>query len=271
MLNGRVDGDLVHGNYHNTYNFNYSSATEAHSLDPTSSSTTAVAPDGAAGCLSPCEKKDILDRLPFAQLDARLLNLRKAQAKTCEWVTRRKDYKTWFESSNLEGNDGFFWIKGNPGTGKSTTMKFLYQTTRRRFSRDRAKDKLTISFFFNARGNDFEKSTLGLYRSLLFNLLTLEPSLQDALDHCGRGGYRIILETGWHLQMLKEIFEEAVRALQNQNKKLYCYIDALDECPEDDVQDMVSYFENLAAETDSRHFRVCFSSRHYPQIFIQTK
>lgn len=132
-------------------------------------------------------------------------------------------------------------------------------------------DKLVISFFFNARGNEFERSTLGLYRSLLFSLLHLKPNLQEALDHCQRGGYHNILESGWQLQMLKEVFEEAIALLQAQGKQLYCFVDALDECPEDDVQDMVSYFEELVSSTHSQRFRVCFSSRHYPQIAVRTR
>lgn len=173
------------------------------------------------------------------------------------------------------GCDGLFWIKGNPGTGKSITMKFLYQTLQSQLRnakmKDKLKDKMVISFFFNACGNEFEKSTLGLYQSLLFNLFQLESNLQNALDRCQRSGYHHILESGWQLQMLKEVFEDAVALLQAQRKQLYCYVDALDECPEDDVQDMISYFEDLVSSTDSQHFRVCFSSRHYPQISIKTK
>lgn len=265
MLNGSVQGHNVHGDFHNIIN-NYNNmhlASESRIIDPNArgSSTEMVTEErdreDAPGCLSAFEKKEMFDRLRFEQLDARLFNLRKAQSKTCGWVTRRKDYCRWFDAENLEGNDGFFWIKGNPGTGKSITMKFLYQNAQRRLAKARAaKEKLVISFFFNARGDELEKSTLGLYRSLLFNLLTLEPNLQDALNHYGKGGYHNVLRSGWQVQMLKEVLEEAVLGLQGQNKELFCYIDALDECPEDEVQDMISYFEDLVGETNSRNFRV---------------
>lgn len=265
VLNGNVHGDNVHGNVNTTINF--------HAAVPESSKAPAVSE--APGLLSSSERNELLESLRFPQLDGRLTNLRKAEPDTCKWIVRRRDYKIWLESDDLEACDGFFWIKGNPGTGKSITMKFLYRRLQRKLqnakTKQTLKDKLVISFFFNARGNEFEKSTLGLYRSLLFNLFSLEPSLQEALDHCERSGYYNILESGWPLQMLKEVFEEAVTLLQVQGKQLYCYVDALDECPEDDVQDMVSYFEDLVAKPHCRHVRVCFSSRHYPQISIRTK
>lgn len=268
MMNGHVHGDNIHGDVRTTINNFHAVASESSKAAP------ATAPE-TPGILSLSEKSELLERLRFSQLDGRLTNLRKAEPDTCKWIVRRKDYKKWLESDDLQAHEGFFWIKGNPGTGKSITMKFLYRKLERKIrnakTKHKMKDKLVISFFFNARGNEFEKSTLGLYRSLLFNLFSLEPSLQEALDHCQRSGYHNILESGWPLQLLKEVFEEAVILLQAQGKQLYCYVDALDECPEDDVQDMVSYFEDLVGNTNSRHFRVCFSSRHYPQIFIRTE
>lgn len=49
------------------------------------------------------------------------------------------------------------------------------------------------------------------------------------------------------------------------------FIDALDECRDDDVDNIVSLFEDLgerAAEKSIR-LRICFSSRHYPAIELK--
>lgn len=266
MLNGHVHGDNIHGHVSTTINNFHAGSFE--------SSQYGMGPENY-GILSASERKELMECLRFPQLDARLTNLRKAESHTCDWIIQRRDYNRWLESEELEACDGFFWIKGNPGTGKSIIMKFLYQRLQKQLrnakTKEKSKNKLVVAFFFNARGNKFEKSTLGLYRSLLFNLFTLEPHLQEALDHCQRSGYYNILESDWQLQMLKEVLEETLALLQAQGKQLYCYVDALDECPEDDVQDMVSYFEDLVGNMDSRHFRVCFSSRHYPQISVRTK
>lgn len=142
-------------------------------------------------------------------------------------------------------------------------MKFLLLEARKEM-----KNSIVISFFFNARGGGLEKSTLGLYRSLLLQLLEKEPNLISSLDHCGTHRFNLVKQTGWQTEMLKETFTLAVEMLQD--RRLVCYIDALDECPEDDVRDMISFFEELGARERSGEFRVCFSSRHYPEISIKT-
>lgn len=47
-------------------------------------------------------------------------------------------------------------------------------------------------------------------------------------------------------------------------------IDALDECDEHQIRDMLSFFGRLGriATTAATQFQVCFSSRHYPHITI---
>lgn len=136
------------------------------------------------------------------------------------------------------------------------------------------KNKIVISFFFNARGTDLEKSTIGMYQSLLLQLLQRFPKLQDVtlsfLETLGMN----IRTTAEHLQFtinsLKYIFREAIHSLDRHS--IVCFIDALDECSEDEVRDMISFFrevdeygENL---NEGLQFQVCFSSRHYPHISI---
>jgi hypothetical protein len=52
---------------------------------------------------------------------------------------------------------------------------------------------------------------------------------------------------------------------------LTCFIDALDECPEDDVRAMLKSLGSLsdAALDDGIDLHVCFSSRHYPHITFE--
>lgn len=49
-----------------------------------------------------------------------------------------------------------------------------------------------------------------------------------------------------------------------------CFIDALDECNERNIRNMLSFFEHLGELATSMgiQFRICFSSRHYPHIMI---
>lgn len=264
MLNGTVSGNVYHGDVY------YNSNGTPSDPDPNDPDTC----HNFSNVLSDSEKTELLEKLHFPQLDARLTNLRRAGRRTCEWLAQRKDYQEWMDmdSKQSQVQDGLFWIRGKAGTGKSIAMKFLFQKMQRRLKKSH--DQMVLSFFFNSRGSNLEKSTLGLYRSLLFGLLSSDRSLLEALDHCSRSQCLGILSGEWehyHEQLLRELCEDAVSRLVALKKRLYFYVDALDECPEDQIRDMVRYFEDLVAERKSHNIRVCFSSRHYPRISIRTK
>lgn len=212
--------------------------------------------------LSDDQRKELLDLLRFDQIDVRQMSLKPAQGKTCRWMLQNPKYKDWLDHGKLQNHNGFLWIKGKPGAGKSIMMKFLYQQARKSM-----KSAVVISFFFNARGEALEKSTMGLYRSLLHHLLCKMPDLMPCLDCCATQ-LSAIKNRGWQPEMLKEIFALVVDHLRD--RRVVCFVDALDECPEDDVRDMISLFEELSDRENSCNFLVCFSSRHYPEITIKT-
>ncbi|KAN0070882.1 hypothetical protein V8E54_011047 [Elaphomyces granulatus] len=212
-------------------------------------------------------RQNLIDLLQFDQIDARLMTLKTAQAKTSRWFLRKPEYTDWMCVEKLQDHHGFLWIKGKPGAGKSILMKFLFSN-----AKDSAKanpNTLVISFFFNARGDHLEKSTVGLYRSLLFQIFEKAPDLQGILDGLGRNARRLIQDYGWEIGTLKDALAKAVEGLGNRS--LICFIDALDECNEEQVADMISFFEDIgehAADANTR-LHICFSSRHYPTIIIQ--
>lgn len=98
-------------------------------------------------------------------------------------------------------------------------MKFLFQKMQRRLKRSH--DQLVLSFFFNARGSDLKKSTLGLYRSLLLSMLSSNLSLLQALDHCSRSQYLGISSGGWeqnHEPLYKNFLRMLSVSLQHARK-----------------------------------------------------
>ncbi|KAK8877490.1 Ankyrin repeat domain-containing 50 protein [Apiospora arundinis] len=207
------------------------------------------------------ELGNILDLLRFEQHDARHHNIKSAHAKTCKWLLKSDSYLEWAEPKHIENHHGFFWIKGKPGTGKSTIMKFLLANAKRRL-----RGSLILTFFFNARGDALERSTIGLYRSLLLQIFEQKPSLRPIL-----GTDLLRSKTGWSLELLKSVFEQAIQSIVDT--PVVCIVDALDECPEKEVREMVSSFSHLGqlAASDERRFKVCFSSRHYPYITMDKK
>jgi hypothetical protein len=159
------------------------------------------------------------------------------------------------------------WIKGKPGSGKSILMKFLEK--KNRLSAKKDPNRLFASFFFYAPGKHLEKSTLGLYRSLLWQLLQNATDLQQVLDEFNYNAWRVIKRSGWQNEALKRTIRKAIDYLGNRD--LSIFINALDECRDDDVTDIVSFFEDLGERAAKQRIRlrICFSSRHYPTIELK--
>ncbi|KAJ6445212.1 eukaryotic translation initiation factor 3 subunit B [Purpureocillium lavendulum] len=192
-------------------------------------------------------RRQLLDSLRFEQIDSRQSNIKGAHTTTCKWLLKHPDYLAWLDSALLIEHRGFLWISGKPGAGNNSA---------------------TASFFFNARGERLERSTTGMYRSLLLQLLESFPDLQKVVDNL----HVTPLDQNGRcppLDILQGHFANAVSSLGRRS--FTCFIDALDECDEQQVRDMVSFFEELGqrATECNVQFRICFSSRHYPYIYIR--
>ncbi|KAL1598069.1 hypothetical protein SLS59_007079 [Nothophoma quercina] len=210
------------------------------------------------------QRQCLLDSLRFDQIDARQMTIKTAHAKTCRWLLKSEQYLDWLDTAKLDGHHGFLWIKGKAGTGKSTLMKYALVNARKTM-----KDHIVLSFFFNARGEEIEKSTFGTYRSLLLQLLERLPALQGVFDSLSLSTSKLTADLQWSIETLKTLLEQAIRSLGDSS--VVCFIDALDECEEEQVRDMIQFFErigDLAVSNDIR-FQVCFSSRHYPHVTIR--
>lgn len=210
------------------------------------------------------QKLECLNSLGFEQIDARQSTIKSAHAKTCRWLLKSRQYLDWLDTTKLDDHYGFLWIKGKAGTGKSTLMKFASAHARKPM-----REQSVLSFFFNARGEDLEKSTVGTYRSLLLQLLTLLPRLQRVFEYLGLSIEKVRGNRQWTTELLKDALEQAVQELGDS--RVVCFIDALDECEEDQIRDMVQFFEHIGdlAVSNGIHFQVCLSSRHYPYITIR--
>ena len=212
-------------------------------------------------------KQSLVRQLYFAKIDERLTNLTSAQGNTCRWFLTADEYISWNDISQRSNHGGFLWIKGHPGTGKSTLMKLLFQEAKGKERGDWS--QITLSFFFLARGAVEERSTVGLYRSLLHQLFKKVPKLKDSLEWMTADGAKIIERNGWSEEALKQTLTLAIQNLGDQS--LAIFVDALDECDINQTTGMVCFFEELcdcAKDLRSR-LQICFSSRHYPTVVIK--
>ncbi|KAH7353479.1 hypothetical protein B0T11DRAFT_331412 [Plectosphaerella cucumerina] len=213
--------------------------------------------------------RELLETIHLPRMGSRRSAIRPPQKKTCSWLLDHPTYLDWLDPDKQEYHHGFLWIRGKAGAGKSTLMKFLYSEARKVND-----DSSVISYFFNARGEYLERSTIGMYRSLLKHLLVhmsttewhqikYDTYLRSVFESQGQGcpGFN----------ELKQMVRCAV--LARENRPLIFFIDALDECDEDDVRDMMCFFEDLAedASEEGIELHVCFSSRPYPYVSIRTR
>lgn len=221
-------------------------------------------PSSNSTSLDDDHRRLLLDSLRFDQIDARHLTIKNAHAKTCKWLLSAPEYLDWLDQTKVADHNGLLWIKGKPGTGKSTLMKFALANVRKTM-----KDCAVVSFFFNARGEDLEKSTIGTYRSLLLQLLEHIPELQNAFELLGLSTSSVSTDYQWSAESLKTLLEHTIQNLDGSS--VVCFIDALDECEEWQIRDMIQFFEHLGnlAVSSGIRFQVCFSSRHYPHITVQ--
>jgi hypothetical protein len=114
------------------------------------------------------------ENLMFDEMDTRYLTINASLTPTsCRWLLDREEYKRWQDVDSLPEHHGFLWIKGKAGAGKSTLMKFAFENV----GKTPREGQTVVSFFFNARGAPIERSLIGMYRALLYQILQNIPRL----------------------------------------------------------------------------------------------
>ena len=179
---------------------------------------------------------------------------------TCVWLSQHPTYQKWLTESSP-----ILWIKGHPGTGKSTIMSHALD-----LSNALPDNSTTLSYFFNGRGTDIQRTLLGMYRSLLHQLLSRNidqlPNLTST--YVTRNNTRGPIGEAWNWQE-KELCEEFQKiALEiAQKRKLWIYVDALDEAGENNGKKFLNLLRLLTSRDQiTSHMAICFSSRHYPSV-----
>lgn len=99
----------------------------------------------------------------------------RAAEVTCAWLLMHESYRIWLNKSS-----GLLWIPGPLGAGKSTLVRYALQNLRNTVDGK----EIIAAFFIHGRGSELQKSPLGLYRSLLHQVL---PSFPEHLNRLSEG------------------------------------------------------------------------------------
>ncbi|KAF1845633.1 uncharacterized protein K460DRAFT_377005 [Cucurbitaria berberidis CBS 394.84] len=205
----------------------------------------------------------------FEELDDRLNSIAKPLGNGFEFVFGESQQQVgglleWFGSSRGEG---LYWVTGKPGSGKTTLMKHLFRNPRIFSSLEAWSGPtpgITSGFFFWGCGNELQKSSVGLLRTILYESLQdmvfgpLEQG-QDVIQWLFTDRWNQFTSYGGGLHEFS--FPELRRAFEvmvsDVSKKFLFLIDGLDEMDEypNELIDMI-----LSA-TKKDHIKICVSSR----------
>ncbi|KAH7116583.1 hypothetical protein B0J13DRAFT_459072, partial [Dactylonectria estremocensis] len=212
--------------------------------------------------------QECLQSLSFPEMEKRFNDIDCAAEGTCNWLLRHEKYRDWATCDR-----GLLWIKGKPGSGKSTLLRYAVGDAIIASSiGDRV---LVLSFFFHGRGAELQRTPLGFFRLLLHQLLRHVPdalpdlvaAFQERCKNMGEPGKK----WQWHLREMQGFFKSSLpKVLENRSIRLF--VDALDECGEENAINLVEEFKSLLQElpfTDSQ-IHICFTCRHYPILDLDS-
>ncbi|KAL2365730.1 hypothetical protein RJZ56_001330 [Blastomyces dermatitidis] len=81
---------------------------------------------------------------------------------------------------------------------------------------------------------------------------------------------RLVEKSGWKSVILERIFQRVVQGLGD--RELQTYVDALDECGDSELREIVTFFQNImggvATSKNPFSLRICLASRPCPTIGV---
>lgn len=182
-------------------------------------------------------------------------------------IAAQMSLRSWLSSAQ---SDQIFWVKGKPGSGKSTLMKAVRDhrdLTSLLLPWTDGKDPIVAAHSFWIAGAAMQKSVEGLIRALLHGIV----SALDAKDDQDLELLKMIQPDPWlkkrkgppwGYQKLTEMLD---RACSNVEVKILFIIDGLDECDASEHSQLLSILVGLRAHVG---VKVLVSSRPWP-IFVR--
>lgn len=203
------------------------------------------------------KRQSILRSLYYEQLREREFAITDAHTKTFQWVFGANTtfrFREWLREQN-----GVYWITGKAGSGKSTLMKFIveqYATNKILREWAGSRELVIAKHFFWSPGTAIQKSQEGLFRALLFQILSQRPEIIDQI--CAERFNAPYAESfgPWDRRQLLQALEN-IGAIQEPNFRVCIFIDGLDEYQGDHLE-LVQVIERIAS---CPHLKVCTSSR----------
>ncbi|KAK5189084.1 hypothetical protein LTR96_011244 [Exophiala xenobiotica] len=132
---------------------------------------------------------------------------------TCEWLIKHPIFESWQRQPN-----SLLWVRGKPGAAKSAVMKFAVLHAEKHKTRE---PEILASFFFHGRGSELVRTPVGLFRSLLKQILPYFPQYLADLDTIFRERRISVTENGAGIPVSsnvssKKLFQKLPLSFQSQ-------------------------------------------------------
>jgi len=210
-------------------------------------------------------------------------------ADTRQWILQHRKFIDWIRSPE----HSVLRIQGKPGSGKSTLMSYLLHKIK-----DFAKPPaIACCFFFHDRGFSLQKTRLGLFRSLLHQIIDQTKPIPQSMinDFDGKRksmGPTVREHWDWHITELEEYWKSPIDQTLVAHH-VWILLDALDEVGADgrgshdavrqrdinadEARSIIKLFDQFLAVINMKHppshfkIHICFASRSYPILYADLK
>ena len=166
---------------------------------------------------------------------------------SCDWVWNTSQAQEFLTSTPTSMS-----IQGRPGSGKTILSSFMIQSLMKR------KQQVVLYFFCQA-GDPEKRETTCILRTILSQLLLVDPSLYETLDP-------LYIKSGRaKADSYVEVYNTTLLALsKTKETDLLVFVDALDECQK--FEDLVQALFGFQERVQSR-MNLIFTSRPMPLDF----
>ncbi|KAK0513341.1 hypothetical protein JMJ35_004327 [Cladonia borealis] len=209
----------------------------------------------------------ILESLQYKRMTARYEKIVQAHAKTFEWIYDERPLSQNGELQHhflqwLKNGNGFFWVTGKAGSGKSTLMKFIteHPKTRQALSQWASHQHLiTASFYFWHAGTALQKSQEGLLRSLLYEIFRQCPNMIPDLfpERWALCEQTSLASSEWSHTELVNALAKVLSQPTMLLKRACFFIDGLDEYDGDHME-LIRLLQDFSRPNN---IKICASSR----------
>lgn len=164
-----------------------------------------------------------------------------------------------------ERDSNKLWIRGAPGSGKSTLTKFLVQNLEQRFFDERS--TIVIHYFFDGSRHHLDHATTRLLVSLLQQVSAKHTNAYASSPQQKIHPPKLDWPDGFRTS--REFLRQHLSRKLQSRSQVFLLVDGLDECSRDEVADVIDMCKSLGEGDRSSSMKLLFSSRPWPVPFGQ--